>query len=219
MGFGITSFVSRGTRKALIRWIDPDNNENEVNDNSQGESLTGQSLMDNAISFLTLALVGDLATNSITPDVRKSEVHKYRSNITEVALEDGSIAAQHIIQRPIDITLQFEETNSGKMIANVLSAVGKDQVSTFDKLTDIWRRKIAVTIITEQAQYDNMVIENMPIVHKEPFKNALQIMVDFKQLSYSTIAGFQYKGSTKNIQKSVSPRVEGGMQTTTTVGG
>lgn len=220
MGFGITSFVSRGTRKALIRWIDPDNNENEVNDNSQGESLTGQSLMDNAKSFLTLALVGDLATNSITPDVRKSEVHKYRSNITEVALEDGSIAAQHIIQRPIDITLQFEETNSGKMIANVLSAVGLiDQVSTFDKLTDIWRRKIAVTIITEQAQYDNMVIENMPIVHKEPYKNALQIMVDFKQLSFSTIAGFQYKGSTKNIQKSVSPRVEGGMQTTTTVGG
>ena len=220
MGFGISSFVSRGTRKALIRWIDPDNNENEVNDNSQGESLTGQSLMDNAKSFLTLALVGDLATNSITPDVRKSEVHKYRSNITEVALEDGSIAAQHIIQRPIDITLQFEETNSGKMIANVLSAVGLiDQVSTFDKLTDIWRRKIAVTIITEQAQYDNMVIENMPIVHKEPYKNALQIMVDFKQLSYSTIAGFQYKGNTKNVQKSVSPRVEGGMQTTTTVGG
>ena len=169
MGFGISSFVSRGTRKALIRWVDPEDEKQQVKDNSLGEEVEGQSFADNAKNFLTLALVGDLATRSITPDVRKSEVHKFRSNITEVALEDGSIAAQHIIQRPIEMTLQFEETNSGKMIANVLSALGFiDQVSTYDKLTDLWRRKIPVTIITEQAQYDNMAIENMPIVQQQP---------------------------------------------------
>lgn len=222
MGFGISSFVSRGTRKALIRWVDPENNnESEVFDNSQDESIFNpKSIAQNAKQFLTLSLVGDLATNSITPDVRKSEVHKYRSNVTEVTLEDGSIAAQHIIQRPIEITLQFEETNSGKMIANVLSALGFiDQMSTFDKLVDIWRRKIPVTIITEQAQYENMVIENMPIIHKQPYKGALQIMCDFKQLSFYNLAGFQYKGSSKSINKSISSRVEGGMQTTTEVGG
>lgn len=219
MGFGISSFVSRGTRKALIRWVDPDENQSEVFDNSQDENiLNPKSMAQNAKQFVTLALVGDLATNSITPDVRKSEVHKYRSNVTEVALEDGSIAAQHIIQRPIEVTLQFEETNSGKMIANILSAVGLvDKVSTFDKLTDIWRRKIPVTIITEQAQYDNMVIENMPIVHKQPYKGALQIMCDFKQLSFSTIAGFKQKGATKDIEKSVSGEVEGGTQTATNI--
>lgn len=221
MGFGISSFVSRGTRKALIRWVDPENNnESEVFDNSQDESVFNpKSIAQNAKQFLSLALVGDLATNSITPDVRKSEIHKYRINVTEVALEDGSIAAQHAIQRPISVTLQFEETNSGKMIANVLSALGFiDQVSTFDKLTDIWRRRIPVTIITEQAQYDNMMMENMPIMQQQPYKGALKIMCDFKQLSYSSIAGFQYKGTSKSINKSVSARVEGGMQTTTEVG-
>lgn len=221
MGFGISSYVTRGTRKALIRWIDPENNnESDVFDNSQDESIfSAQSIAQNAKQFLTLALVGDLATNSITPDVRKSEVHKYRAEVTETALEDGSIVSQHVIQHPIEVTLQFEETNAGKMIGNILNAVGMiDQVSTFDKLTDIWRRKIPVTIITEQAQYDNMVIESMPIIHKQPYKGALQIMCDFKQLSFYSLQAFQYKGNSKNIVKSVSPRVEGGMQTTTKVG-
>lgn len=220
MGFGISSFVSRGTRKALIRWVDPEDEKQEVKDNSLGEEVEGQSMAKNSKNnFLTLAFVGDIASRSITPDVRKSEVHKFRSSVTEVALEDGSIAAQHIIQKPIEITLQFEETNSGKMIANVLSALGFiNQVSTFDKLTDLWRRKIPVTIITEQAQYDNMAIENMPIVHQQPYKGALKVMADFKQLSFYTLAGFQYKSNSKSVQKSVSARVEGGTQTTTDVG-
>lgn len=222
MGFGISSFVSRGTRKALIRWIDPENNnESDVYDNSnEGSIFDPKSIAQNAKQFLTLALVGDLATNSITPDVRKSEVHKFRSNVTETAMEDGSIVSQHVIQRPIEITLQFEETNSGKMISNVLSSLGFiDQVSTFDKLVDIWTRKIPVQIITEQAQYDNMVIESMPIIHKQPYKGALQIMCDFKQLNFYTAGTFPYKGKSKNINKSVSPRVEGGTQNPVQVGG
>lgn len=220
MGFGISSFVSRGTRKALIRWVDPEDEKQEVMDNSLGDEIEGQSMAKNAKNnFLTLAFVGDIASRSITPDVRKSEVHKFRSSVTEFALEDGSIAAQHIIQKPIEMTLQFEETNSGKMIANVLSALGFiDQVSVYDKLTDLWRRKIPVTIITEQAQYDNMAIENMPIVHQQPYKGALKVMADFKQLSFYTLAGFQYKSNSKSVQKSVSARVEGGTQTTTDVG-
>lgn len=225
MGFGISSFVSRGTRKALIRWIDPENNnESDVYDNSNEESIFDpKSIMQNAKQFLTLALVGDLATNSITPDVRKSEVHKFRSNVTETAMEDGSIVSQHVIQRPIEITLQFEETNSGKISdfnfggKSVAGLIGK--TATFDKLVDIWTRKIPVQIITEQAQYDNMVIESMPIIHKQPYKGALQIMCDFKQLNFYTAGTFPYKGKSKNINKSVSPRVEGGTQTTSKVGG
>ena len=208
----------KGLRKALILWVDPDDEQQEAKDDSQGGFMeTVKGLWNTALDFLTLEFVGDYNVNSLTPDVRKSEVHKYRSNITEVALEDGSIAAQHIIQRPIEITLQFEVTNSDKMLATALEFFGlANQRPVFDKLTDIWRRKIPVTIITEQAQYTNMAVENMPIVHKQPYKNALQIMVDFKQLSYSTIAGF--KGKTKEIDKSVSPKQEGGMQTTKTVG-
>ena len=59
MGFGISSFVSRGTRKALIRWIDPENNnESEVFDNSQDDSiLNPKSIAQNAKQFLSLALV------------------------------------------------------------------------------------------------------------------------------------------------------------------
>lgn len=211
----------KGGRKALILWVDPDDEPKQAKDNSQGGMAEKvKSMATSALNFLTLEFVGDYSKNSITPDVRKSEVHKYRSNITEVALEDGSIAAQHIIQKPIEITLQFEVTNSDKMLANALNMIGNltkldslKQKPIFDKLTDIWKRKIPVTIITEQATYANMVIENMPIVHKQPYKGALQIMVDFKQLSFSTIAGF--KGKTEEVDKSANPKQEGGTQTTT----
>lgn len=207
----------KGFRKALLLWVDPDNEQTETKANDQNGFINTHIFGSKSMKeFLTLEFVGDYNVESITPDVRKSEVHKYRSNITEVALEDGSIAAQHIIQKPIEVTLQIEVTNSDKMMANIMKMFDKGPRSVFDKLTDIWRRKIPVTIITEQATYANMVIENMPIVHKQPYKGALQIMVDFKQLSFSTIAGF--KGKTKEIDKSVNPKQDGGFQTTKTVG-
>lgn len=210
MGFGISSFTNRGTRKALISWIEP------TSDSDNGFL---ESMWNSAVNFLTLSLIGDLNPKSITPDVRKAEAHKYRSSVTEVTLEDGSIAAQHIIQHPIEVTLTFEETNSGKMIANVLNSLGIiDQVSTFDKLTDIWRRKIPVVIMTEQAQYVNMVIENMPIIQRAPYKGALQIMCDFKQLSYGSIYLPKYRGTTKSIQKSANETIQGGMQKVIDIG-
>lgn len=208
MGFGISGILRAATKAALIQWVDPDAEPME----EEEQSLL-QSVASTAAKMATTALVGNLARNEITPDVRKGETHKYSSMVTETAMEDGSVISQHIIQKPIEISLQFEETNAGKTLAKVLDALGVIETTpTFDKLVDIWKRKIPVKIITEQASYDNMVIENMPIMHSKPYKGTLKIMVDFKQLSLVSVYGDQYKASDKKIEKAISKTVEGGQQ-------
>lgn len=208
MGFGI--------RKALIRWFDPEDEEvlKQLFDNTTQEDVANaKSLTQVAKDYITMAVVGSLLANEIVPDVRKSEAHKYKSDVTEYALENGAIVAQHIIQSPIEVSLSFEETNSGKMVSNILQKAGLISKSkTFDQLVDIWKRKIPVSIITEHQEYKNMVIKNLPIMHQQPYKGALKIMVDFIQLTTATTQLVNYRGKTTNIQKSAQKTVDAGQQ-------
>lgn len=223
MGFGISGIAKSFTKKALIRYLDPtfaestgytlDRLDSEIAA-KQGESITG--FIQGAVAGSLLGLVGVI--QSITPDVRKSETHKFRSTVTEVPLEDGSIAAQHIIQHPIEMTLQFEETNAGKMFSNLanagLSMLGANVKSTFDQLYEIWEKKLPVQIVTEQKIYNNMVVQNMPIMQNQPYKEALKIMVDFKQLTVVTLSALQAKSTDAGINKSAAKKLDGGHQIT-----
>lgn len=216
MGFGVTGFVKKATRKALIRWFNPEDIElyQKIYDNTvQSDIPNTKSIAQLSKEYVTMAVVGNLLANEIVPDVRKSEAHKYKSDVTEYALENGAIVAQHIIQSPIEISLSFEETNSGKMVRNTLENIGAISGSKmFDQLVDIWKRKIPVSIITEQQEYKNMVVKNMPIMHNQPYKGALKVMVDFIQLTTATTQLVNYKGKTTSIEKSVQKTVDGGQQ-------
>lgn len=218
MGFGVTGFVNSATRKALIRWFTPDDLEKKrVYDNTlQSDVYNTRKFADNAKQYITMALVGNIVANEIVPDVRKSEVHKYQSEVTEYAVENGTILAQHIIQKPISISLSFEETNSGKMIRSAMAAYGVNSVKNanmFDQLINIWENKIPVSIITEQREYKNMVVTNMPIMHKQPYRGALQVLVDFTQLTVAQTRLVSYAGLTTSIDKAASPMIDGGFQT------
>lgn len=230
MGFGITGFVKAATKKALIRYVDP-----EFNESRKEAGLSEMTLDDFKVqgdgtiiggltAYAKESIGGYLASfigiiQDVKPDVRKAESHKYRSTVTQYAVEDGTILSQHIIQQPIQVTLQFEETNAGigKMLSGITNLVsmatgisfGK---STFEQLTEVWERKIPVEIVTENRIYKNMVIENLPIMHKSPYKGALQIMVDFIQLSTYQIEIAEKKGITNAINNAANAVKSGGKQ-------
>lgn len=219
MVLGVTGAINAFTKKALIRYVDPKLA-------AQGVTLESLDTSNQEAGFIMGAMAGYFQeligiVENIKPDVRKSETHKYRSNVTEVAMEDGSILAQHVIQRPIEITLQFEETNAGKMISGIVAGVvglaGGHIKSTFEKLTEIWELKIPVQIVTEQKIYNNMIIKNMPIAQSQPYRGALKIMVDFIQLTTVSLQSGTYKGNSAGINKSASPKVDGGLQRTQSV--
>lgn len=177
MGFGVSGLINKYTRPALIRY------------NGSGTQ-----------NFLE----GWKDENAIIPDVKKSETHNYQSNVTHQAMEDGSIVSEHIIQQPISVTVQFEETN------NTLKAFYNGQKSTFEKLRDIWKNKTVCQIITEHEMYSNMVVQSMPIQHRAPYRGSLTITCDFTQLSFVKAQRSVYVGKDEGLTKSSSQTVSGG---------
>lgn len=202
MGLGITGVVNLLTKSAIIEWIDPEK-EPIVSTNSK------------IVNYAVEYLYGLVAGNSITPDVKKSESHRYQSEITQNTMEDGTVIAEHIIQKPVTVTLSFEMTNGTlgtRFVPNIAKWVGFDTI--FDKLIMLWEKKIECTVITHHKKYEHMVIENMPIVHKAPYKGAYQVMCDFIQLNKRSL-GVKYPAKEVSTAKSAMATVEGGLQKTT----
>lgn len=187
MGFGISGLIQKYTRAALIRY------------NGSGTQYF---------------LEGYSDENAIYPDVKKGELHKYQSNITQQALEDGSIVSEHIIQQPITISLQFEETNNtfGVRAGDKLTNRLRGPTKTFDQLVEIWKNKIVCQVITEHKIYNNMVIQNMPIQHQAPYKGSLQIQCEFSQLNFATPAMSIYIGKDAGLTESASKTISGGQK-------
>ena len=186
MGFGVSGLINKFTRQVLIRWGD-----------TESENF----------------LEGWRDNKAITPDVKKSETHGYQSNVTQMAVEDGSIIAEHVIQQPITVSAQFEETNNTvKRFDKALGSLGIEKKSTFDKLVEIWEKKILCQVITEHKIYYDMVIQNMPIQHRAPYRGALSITCEFTQLNFAAPIRSIFVGKDAGLSKSASQTVNGGTQ-------
>ena len=215
MGFGITGLVNSITAKALIRYVPKDSKYTleEIDEKSLG----------GAAGFLnSYAAVGTVQSmlgykiKNISPDVKKGNSIRMMSDITEYALEDGSIVAQHIIQNPVEVTLTFEETNAGKAIGNLMGAaaevfLGAENQSTYDKLVEIWEDKLKVEIITDNDIYKNMVIKSAPIVENAPYRGAYKVMATFREL-VDTNPENKKKPKTMSLAKACMKMVKGGLQ-------
>ena len=149
-------------------------------------------------------------TGRIFADVKVSESHRFQSNVTDQTLEDGSVINEHVIPQQPQVTLQIEETNN--TMGARLSGGFYGPQQTFDKLVQLWENAVPLTITTQHKQYKNMVIANMPILHRAPYRNALQVSIDLRQLRFAQMEVVSYKGKTAGLTKAASSNVSGGFQ-------
>ena len=156
-------------------------------------------------------------TGRIFADVKVSESHRFQSNVTDQTLEDGSVINEHVIPQQPQVTLQIEETNN--TMGARLSGGFYGPQQTFDKLVQLWENAVPLTITTQHKQYKNMVIANMPILHRAPYRNALQVSIDLRQLRFAQMEVVSYKGKTAGLTKAASANVSGGQQKTQNVAG
>ena len=91
--------------------------------------------------------------------------------------------------------------------------------STFAKLKELAEKRITLTITTQHHIYENMVIKNMPILHRAPYRNALQVSCDLIQLNFSKIQTYSYKAGNVGTMKSAMGNVSSGRVNTTIFGG
>lgn len=191
MGFGVSNILNKYIHKALISWDDHEYIEN--------------------------GFYGLVEKGNIQVDVKISETHKFSNNVTEQTMEDGSIVAEHVISNPIDLTIQFEETNNTVLnqMSPLLEEVGISKfgpAGTFEKLEKLWRYKVPLTITTQHKQYTNMQIAHMPIMHRAPYKNSIQVVIDLRQMNFSTIETTAYRSKNAGTQKSAMDTVKSGLQ-------
>ena len=172
-------------------------------DDEKGEGKT--SIADTIVNAITGGNTG-----RIFADVKVSESHRYQSNVTDQTLEDGSVINEHVIPQQPQVTLQIEETNN--TMGARLSGGFYGPQQTFDKLVQLWENAVPLTITTQHKQYENMVIANMPILHRAPYRNALQISIDLRQLRFAQMEVVSYKAKSEGTQKSASKNVSGGLQ-------
>ena len=172
-----------------------------------GDKKTVSDYIDSVLNWIGGGNIG-----RIFADVKIQESHRFQSDVTDHTLEDGSSIHDHVIPHPEQVTIQIEETNN--TVGSRFSGGFFGPQQTFDKLVELWRKSVPLTITTQHKQYKNMAIVNMPIVHRAPYRNALQISIDLKKIEYVSLQTFSYKGLTSGITKAANPGQNGGMKTT-----
>lgn len=161
---------------------------------------------------------------SINVDVKITEAHKFSNDVTLQTMEDGSIIDEHVINNPMEVSLQFEETNNTIFSGGILGSTSFKPswmkfgpASTFEKLKQLSENKVPLTITTQHNIYENMIIKNMPILHSAPYRNRIQVACDLVQLNFATLQITSFKAITKAISKAVSSTVSGGVVKTQNV--
>lgn len=194
----------QGFFAGLISW-----NMDDVKPAGSEENQVQDSIANKVINKLTGENIG-----RIFADVKVTESHRFSSTVTDQTLEDGSSIHEHVIPQQPNITIQIEETNN--TVGSRFSGGFFGPQQTFDKLVQLWENSVPLTVTTQHKQYKDMVITNMPILHRAPYRNALQITIDLKKLEFTKLQTTNYKASSAGVQKAASKPTNGGQQMTTT---
>lgn len=158
--------------------------------------------------FGSNALISSSSLGDVTADVKISEAHQIEAVATTTTLENGTQVTDHIISKPIKVTLNFEMTNASRG----LFGIGRAQ-DVFDTMSAIVASRELVTLTTEHAIYNNMVILSFTPLHRAPYRGALQIAATLQQINFSTIdrIALQSSGTTAgDLNTSLSSTVDSG---------
>ena len=165
--------------------------------------------------FGSNALISSETLGDVSADVKISEVHQYEADVTTTTLENGTQVSDHVITHPIQATLNFEMTNSGYG-----ALFGSRAQDVFETLAAIVKKRELVTLTTEHAIYNNMIIKSFLPLHRAPYKGALQIAVTLLQINFDSVdlVTLQSNGTTAGgLNTSLAGMVDSGRATATYV--
>lgn len=156
------------------------------------------------------ALISSPTHGDIYADVKMSENHTRKTDVTKHTLENGVKISDHAIIQPKEATITFAVTNTGWT-----NIIGTRAQEIFDKLEKISETQEPVTVTTEHKVYDNIILTNVRMLHSSPYKGSLQIACDMEQLNfaaYEVIKTQNVLSSLGGIDKSASSAVNAGKQ-------
>lgn len=117
--------------------------------------------------------------SGIYVDVIESHLHERKAEVAQQVLENGATIADHIVLKPITLTITFSQTNQAKAGESGMERSRK----VFQELEDLWRNRGLLTIWTEHKQYNDMVIESISSEQRAPHKGALSFSAKLVQIN------------------------------------
>lgn len=116
-------------------------------------------------------------------DVLVEQEHSLGAEVPEFPVEDGYSVSDHVIIKPLTLTLIVRVSNSPVTWANRLGGSNVSRITdVVAALEEIFEKKKPVTVTTNLKIYENMCIENISLSRNVTDGRALQIPIDFKQI-------------------------------------
>ena len=129
--------------------------------------------------------VGSLEFDSID-----AEVHDWQRDVTQNPVENGSPVADHIIDRPRNLTITGMISNSPIDGSNIFlggNLLDTDRVAeAFQVLDALYKSKSLITIYTRYANYVDMAISDLNIPRSPDLGNAITISIQATQFRIVT---------------------------------
>ena len=126
----------------------------------------------------------------LTLDVTISENHSFTSQVTQFPIEAGAEISDHIINKPVDLSVVGFITNSpvqvfGGILENLITsqvAIPNRVQSAFTLLTDMREIKETFTVVTGLKVYRNMFFKNLTFPRNGRSGDAVQFSASLTRL-------------------------------------
>lgn len=135
----------------------------------------------------------------IEATVLEGEDHTRTSQMTEQVIEGGSVINDHVILKPISVTVRFEQCNILYGKTDVLQVQTQEELANISasysngayfelqrvyfKLEKMWKDKQIVSLDTFHKSYVDMILTSLSGMHRAPYKGTMKFTATFTQVN------------------------------------
>jgi len=163
-----------------------------------------------SVGMFASSLFGFIA--KIPVDARRTERHRLSATPSDFALEDNSVASDHIVLNPDSIEISFELNNQDLLVPVVNQSVGSGSygirsATLYNLLRLQLENRTLFTIITRHYIYLQMAMIELNVDHVAPDRGTLRGEAKFRRIRLTNLQsvsvptdqllpdGTQYKAS------------------------
>lgn len=120
--------------------------------------------------------------DSIELDILVEQEHKLESEVTEHPVEDGFPVHDHVIRKPIKLSMVVGITQSPVTWLDKLGQKEDKVVKALAEFKRIYKEAQPITIVTPTDVYENMVMTSAAFPRTVENKNLIRIPCEFTQI-------------------------------------
>lgn len=153
-------------------------------------------------------------------DANLGEAHNFTSQVPQFPIEIGSPVTDHIINQPVDLTLEGFITNSpvkilGGRLGTIIGRTTDNRVATaFTALTDVRESKEPFTVVTGLKVYRNMVFKALNIPKNVMTGDALRFTARLTRIRKVRAKTIELENLREAEKNTTAPEVKREKQTT-----